>query len=286
MTKPCPNCGSANVETNKFCSNCGTTLQSVAASPTADVPPEDQAPFSGPTIPWAPPATSYVVKTTADDEAATGDPDVPPRYMSTFVPPPAPASSDTQYFASDNTAASGPPTGYQGYTPGASSRKEGAAYMPYSAGTAAAIEKPKESRSFLMPIIVGAGVVLVALAIFSGWLVANSGSNKSPVAAGKSPSPVPTSAAQATKVPANAPEEDKVKEVIRTSNDEQIKAWRDLDANILKGTRTGKVLDEQVGMVEDLKKGHMYAIPVNVELSYLDVKVTGDTATVRTKEIW
>jgi hypothetical protein len=158
--------------------------------------------------------------------------------------------------------------------------------MPYSTGTASALEKPKDSRSFLMPIIIGAGVVLVALAIFSGWLVVNSKTGTSPGVAGKSPSPVPTVAAQATKVPANAPEEAKVQEVIRTSNDEQIKAWRDLDSDILKGTRTGNVLQEQIGMVDDLKKGHMYAVPVNTELSFLDVKVTGDTATVRTREVW
>jgi hypothetical protein len=202
-----------------------------------------------------------------------------------------------QYFASDAPsaqAASGPPTGYQGYVPGASSRREGAAYMPYSAGTASALEKPRESRSFLMPVIVGAVVALLALAAFSGWLVFNSQNNKtSGVSTGtgvtggsKPPSAVPTSAAQPTKVPANAPEKDKVKEVVRISNDEQIQAWKNLDENVLKGTRIGKVLDEQLEMVQQLRQNGMYAIPVNVELTFLDVQVTGNTAMVRTKEVW
>jgi hypothetical protein len=287
MTKTCPNCFSPNVETNKFCSNCGTPLQSVAAT-TSSASPGEETPAGGPSSLWSPSATSYVVKTTSDAEAPSGDAQAPTVPMSTFVPASSAGTpAATQYFASESAPGQvGPSQGYQGYVPGASSRKEGAAYMPYSAGSAAPLEKPKESRSFLMPIIVVAGLVLVALAVFSGWLVLNNKPNNNPVGAGQSPSPVPTAAAQATKVPANAPESDKVKEVIVTSNNEQIKAWRDLNSDILKGTRIGQVLTEQQQMVQQLKDGNMYAIPVNVELTFLDVKVNGDTATVRTKEIW
>jgi hypothetical protein len=234
-----------------------------------------------------PPATAYVVKTA--DEGEAGDPQAATMPMSTFVPPPAPSSSQMQYFPSGPPASqAGPPTGYQGYVPGASSRREGAAYMPYSAATASALEKPRESRSFLMPVIVGAVVALLALAAFSGWLVVNS-QNKGPLSVtgnSKAPSPVPTAAPQPTKVPANAPDQDKVKEVVRVSNDEQIQAWKNLDENVLKGTRIGKVLDEQLDMVKQLKQNGMYAVPVNVELAFLDVQVKGDQATVRTKEVW
>ena len=93
MTKTCPNCFSPNVETNKFCSNCGTSLQAVAASAPADSP-GDQAPFSGATIPMTPPVTAYVVKTTSDAEGPSGDPQAPTVPMSTFVPPPAPSGTD------------------------------------------------------------------------------------------------------------------------------------------------------------------------------------------------
>jgi len=135
-------------------------------------------------------------------------------------------------------------------------------------------------------------VALLALAAFSGWLVfnsQNSQSSQNAIGSGgnnKPPSAVPTTAAEPTKVPANAPEEDKVKEVVRISNDEQIQAWKNLDENVLKGTRTGNVLTEQIDMVRQLKQNGMYAIPVNVQLSFLDAKVNGDTATVRTKEVW
>jgi len=290
MTKTCPNCFSPNVETNKFCFNCGTPLAAVAAS-TPPASPGAETPAGGPGQLWGPPPTSYVVKTTSDAEVPSGDPQAPTMPMSTLAPSPSGgAPTPTQYFASEGASGQvGPSTGYQGYVPGASSRKEGAAYMPYSAGSAATLDKPKESRSFLMPIIIGAGAVLVVLAIFSGWLVFNNNNKQpanNPVAAGQSPSPVPTAAAQATKVPANAPETDKVKEVIVNSNNEQIQAWRDLNSDILKGTRTGQVLTEQQQMVQQLKDNNMYAIPVNVELTFLDAKVNGDTATVRTKEVW
>ena len=39
-------------------------------------------------------------------------------------------------------------------------------------------------------------------------------------------------------------------------------------------------------MVQQLKLNGMYAIPVNVDLKFRKVKVTGDTATVQTKEVW
>ena len=74
--------------------------------------------------------------------------------------------------------------------------------------------------------------------------------------------------------------------MVRLSNDEQIKAWRDLDENILKGTRIGQVLTEQVDMVQQLRQNGMFAVPENVELTFLSVDVKGDTATVRTKEVW
>src|SRR4051794_33955115 len=233
MTKSCPNCFSANLDTNKFCSNCGSTLSSASATPEATSPgAETPAGDINISSPWAPPSTAYVVKTSADAEGAASDPQAPTMPMSTFVPPPAPSSMPVQYFASEGAQGpagpAGPSVGYQGYVPGASSRNEGAAYMPYSAGTAAPLEKSKNSRSFLMPIIVGAAVVLLGLAGFSGWLVANSKSETpaAPLSSGgaKPPTPVPTVGAQATRVPANAPEEDKVKEVIRVSNDEQITA--------------------------------------------------------------
>lgn len=81
-------------------------------------------------------------------------------------------------------------------------------------------------------------------------------------------------------------EEEQLRETIRVSNDEQIKAWRDLDTEVLKGTRLGDVLKENIDMVEMLRQNNMYAVPVIQRLDFVDIKVNGDTATVRTIETW
>jgi hypothetical protein len=39
-------------------------------------------------------------------------------------------------------------------------------------------------------------------------------------------------------------------------------------------------------MVQELKQKNMYAVPENKRLDILDVKVEGDSATVRTLEVW
>lgn len=303
MTQTCPNCGSPVQANHRFCSNCGTTL-SPALKPSEPMVPETaetremggmtasqgEVTPAAPTEPSLaapqviPPATAYVVKTSEPEGADAAlaptvpmgtynaPPSVPPPAYSPYVPPSPSGSSPI------------PPPGPESYQQGTGPRQEGFAYAPYSSVTSSALEKPKESRSFLMPVIIVAAVVLLALAVLSAYLVLQKPNR--PATGGVAPSPVPTTAAESTKLPESATEEDKVKYIVRLSNDEQIKAWRDLDEEILKGTRIGQVLTEQIDMVQQLKQNNMYAIPENVELTFLSVVVKGDTATVRTREVW
>jgi hypothetical protein len=168
--------------------------------------------------------------------------------------------------------------------PGASGRKEGATYAPYVSGSVGALEKPRETRSWLMPVVVVAALVVLGLVAAGAYLVSNTAS-RTTGSAGSSGS-TSSSQGQGSKLPGSASEEDKVREVVRVSNDEQIKAWRDLDEEVLKGTRVGKLLDENIDMVRQLKASNLYAIPVNERLDIVEVKVEGNKATARTIEVW
>jgi len=133
--------------------------------------------------------------------------------------------------------------------------KEGGMYVPYGTEAKTHLESADSPRSRVMPVIVVAAVLLVGLVGLTAFLL------------------TPT-------------EEDRVKQAVYQSNEEQIKAWRDLDVEVLKGTRTGEVLAENIKYVEDLKQKNLYAVPVLGSLEIREVKITGDTATVRTIETW
>ena len=122
-----------------------------------------------------------------------------------------------------------------------------------------------------MPVLVAGIAALVLLSLGGGYLLLN----------GQQPSPSPTPSSVSL-----AEEEEQLRETVLVSNEEQIKAWRDLDAEVLKGTRIGDVLRENIAMIEMLKQNNMYAVPVMERLDFVDVEVNGDTATVRTIETW
>ncbi len=130
--------------------------------------------------------------------------------------------------------------------------REGGMYVPYGTEAQTHIEKTSSSRSRAIPVIIISAILLVGLAAFLLF---------------------------------GQKEEDRVKQVVYTSNEEQIKAWRDLDVEVLRGTRTGAVLAENIAYVEDLKK-NLYAVPVLGNLDIKEVKIDGDTATVSTVETW
>jgi hypothetical protein len=243
MSQNCPNCGTLNSAAHRFCSNCGTRL----SSPTDTTP----APSPGTSTPQQP--VTFAVQRWDTDTASE-----PPIATSPSDVPPAPKA-------------------YQLYTPGASARREGFTYAPYGPEAVQQLEKPARTRSWLVPAIVAAVLVLLLLAGVSAYLLVL---NKTPApATGSAPSVT-------TPLPANASEEDKIKAVVRQSNDDQIKALRNLDTEVLKSTYTGEVLAQNIAMVNDLKQQNMYAAPVNKRLDILDVKVDGDTAIVRTLEVW
>ena len=144
-------------------------------------------------------------------------------------------------------------------------------YVPYGVETVTHIEGERNTPSRVKPMIFIAAGLLLALLALSAFLLLNQ--RQSTVMAGCT-------------LPSNPTEEDRVKQVVCVSNEEQIKAWRDLDIEVLRGSRTGPVLEENIEYVEDLKERGLYAVPVLGSLDIREVKITGNTATVRTIETW
>ncbi len=323
MSQPCSNCGTLNLDSYRFCSNCGAPLHKEvqaaqatqpisAVPPVSAVPPISSAPPAAPPNPAqassppmsynpppgafdAPPSQpAYVVKTSPDAAStANQDPTLP---MGAFTPP-APSLGG-------GSSQQAPPTGYQQYGPGASARKDGAVYAPYPTAPITALEKPKDTRSWLVPIVVVAALLLVGI-IGAGVLIAqNKGtSTNAPVAGTAQATQVPggsnnqgstgsngggvgTAQSTSTPLPASASDEDKIREVIRRSNEQQIKAWQQLNVDLLKEHYTGQALTDNMDMVNRLKQSNMSAEPVNQKLDILDVKVEGDKATAHTIEVW
>ena len=288
MTQPCPNCGTLNDSSHRFCSNCGTAL--TPSAPTGE-PPVSTSGFRSPEIDATlnpDPFPSYVVKRAEGDPVS---PDSQPTMPYTIPVPPSQPYGATQRVQSPQPVPP-PPSNYRMYTPGRTGGRDGAAYLPYNAGTAAAVDKPQNQRSWLVPIIIGSAVVLLGLAVLSGYMVV-SGMNKNgnvPVSQmppvtnrnGEEVTPGPTR----TPLPANASDEDKIREAIATSNENQITSWKNLDENILKKSYTGPALDDHIKQVEELKTRGMYAVPVNDSLKVLDVTPQGDKAIAHTLEVW
>ena len=318
MSLTCPNCSAQNDESYRFCANCGTPLQrgdqptppaaasfySDSSKPAITIPTPSSSPlptaYGGFEKQPASQPPAYAVKTSPD--AAASGPQAPTMPINTFQPPipvapGRPGEAPTQ---------SAPAQGYQAYAPGASGRKDGGVYAPYNAGMTGALEKQKDPRSWLMPVIVLAALVLLALGVVSAYLMLNKPGNNAPAGInntvpGVSNTPLPGAVApDATATTGSGTagggttgggttaggEEEKVRDVIRRSNEQQIQAWRELNTDLLKDTYTGQALDENVNMVTQLQKQGMYAIPVNQRLDILNVSVKGDTATARTLEVW
>ena len=288
MSQNCPNCGVPVRENYRFCSNCGaSTVEPVQSTSAESLPTGEQQAES-----TSSPTTYRVQRWEAENAASElSEPLVPPpppnEPYAQFIPP-APSAATEVVGApvrpAQNREATPPPApGSDAYSPGMPGRKAGATYAPYTDDAAARLAKPRLERSWLIPVIAGAALLMVVLLGIAGYYLLN---NRDQV-----PQPVqsapPTVRLLGCEQPAaGASEEDRLKYVVCLSNEEQIKSWHDLDTEILKGTRTGQVLQENVTVVEELKRQGMFAVPANLRFDILSVKVDGDTATVKTVEEW
>jgi hypothetical protein len=167
-------------------------------------------------------------------------------------------------------------------------RGEGGTYLPYAPEVVRTLEDKKPERSWLIPSVVALALVLLALVAVGGYMLLN-GRNAVGVTSAQpgAPSGVqPGTGRNQPQTPAGSSEDGIIKQVIRLINDEQIKAWRELDTTVLNGTRTGQVLQEKIDAVEQLKARDMYAVPVNHRLDFGKITVNGDHATAETIEEW
>ncbi|MEO8286362.1 MAG: zinc-ribbon domain-containing protein [Chloroflexota bacterium] len=276
MSQTCPKCGFLNRATNRFCSNCGVTLVPVTDAPTDTTASASTAPPTRTGADGQP--VTYVVQRWDAPEGIVDPPVATPKTPGDTPPMPtfAPYSGytpDTPTSSHQTPPVLGQPTQPTGPTMMGVSRTEGGTYAPYSADAERKLEKQKPERAWLLPSVAVASLLVLILVGIGGylWLMPRSGGTGT----------------NAQTVPSNATtDEGKIQDVIRRSNDEQITAWRTLDTEILKGTRTGQVLIENIQAVEELKNKQMYAIPENKSLVFGDIQINGNTATAKTVEVW
>ncbi|MEA2574328.1 MAG: zinc-ribbon domain [Chloroflexia bacterium] len=291
MSQQCPNCGSPVQAGHRFCSNCG---YSQVSAPTLPVTPAPEPPSSSETAAGGAPPVTYVVQrydtSSPPVESPTTDSGLTVRTVGTaqqdqpfpaFVPPAlpgepmGPSAAETPRSsippppprAFDVTQAGTGSSTYGNFAPTAAPKAQGGAFAPYEGGAVRSLERQGTQRTWLMPVLIAGIAALVLLTLGGAYLFINRQQSQ--------PSNVSVTE-----------EEAQLKDTVQRSNDEQIKAWRDLDTEVLKGTRVGSVLKENVDMVDMLRKNNMYAVPVIQRLDFVDVKVSGDTATVRTIETW
>jgi hypothetical protein len=148
-------------------------------------------------------------------------------------------------------------------------------------GQASTIQAGETRRSWRFPVVAVSGLLLLVLAGIALYFTLAPGTRSIDV-----PGIEPPGVAQKCALKERASEEEELKRLICVSNEEQIWAMSTLNTEVLKGTRTGMFLSENVDVVERLKKQNIYGEPVNHELKILDVKVEGDRATVKTYEVW
>ncbi|HEX8597759.1 MAG TPA: zinc ribbon domain-containing protein [Chloroflexia bacterium] len=301
MSQQCPNCGSPVQAGHRFCSNCG---YSQVSAPTLPVSPAEPAiPGISETATETPPPVTYVVQRYDTPAPAVEDPapvgpnsGLPVRVVGAeqqeqpyqaFLPPPLPGEqARTQVSEAPRGSIPPPPpprsldvsqmgagssSTYGNFSAASGPRLQGGAFAPYEGGAVRQLERQGTQRTWLIPVLLAGVAALVLLTLGGGYLLLNRQQPQPQV----QPSNVNV-----------AEEEAQLKETVRISNEEQIKAWRDLDTEVLKGTRVGDVLQENIDMIEMLKQNNMYAVPVMERLDFVDVKVNGDTATVRTIETW
>ncbi|HYP39578.1 MAG TPA: zinc ribbon domain-containing protein [Chloroflexia bacterium] len=288
MSQNCPNCGVPVRENYRFCSNCGaSTVAPVQSTPSESKPPGEQ-----PADATGAPVTYRVQSWEAENAASSpSEPLVPPpppnEPYPQYIPPAPPPVNEMAGApvrpAQNRSGAPAPLPGTDAYSPNTPGRKDGAAYAGYTTEAAARLEKPRSERSWLIPVIAGAALVMIVLLGVAGYYLVN---NRGQVAPPQQSAPPTIQSLGCKEPPAGASEEERVKYVVCVSNEEQIKGWHDLDTEVLKGTRTGQVLQENVTVVEELKRQGMFATPTNHRLDILSVNVKGDTATVKTIEEW
>jgi hypothetical protein len=150
MTQSCPNCGSLNREGYRFCSTCG------ARNAALDVQTPDNLEPSAP--------SRYAVQSWEDAPVASPRTDsagvfTPPQLPGTSIepsvplpPPPAPAYTTRQPYDARDL----PPLG--------ADRPREATYAPYTETAVRQIERSEGNRSWLMPVVMLSGLLLVVLA--------------------------------------------------------------------------------------------------------------------------
>lgn len=210
-----------------------------------------------------------------------------------IAPPPVPPSS-YPYTYSDMDASSPSASSSSNATMPLPQRSESGTYVPYTTEATKHLESTKrDTRAWLIPSVIVGVLLLLVVGSVGGFLVLNGQKPNAP-SVNTSPTQVTTSnqstcdelLAKSKSNGSTASTEDGLKALICQSNNEQIKAWRELDTEVLKGTRTGQALTENIEAVQELKNKNMYAVPDNKSIEFGEVTMNETTATAKTVEVW
>lgn len=262
-----------------------------ATSPITPIP-------SQPVIPQADTQpVAYAVKRwdAGASEPETSYPFAPPAMKSDpaapaipIAPPPVPPTS-YPYTTNDGTTATysySAESNAAGSTVALPQRSEGGTYVPYTTEVTKHLEAKSNARPWLIPSVIVGVLLLLVVGSVGGFLVLNGNKSVAPPVSGLGSATCADLLARSKSDSNMANTEDGLKAIICQSNNEQITAWQKLDTEILKGTRTGQALDENIQAVQDLQGKEMYAIPDNKSIAFGDVTMNDTTATAKTVEVW
>ncbi len=248
MVQNCPRCGTPNAAGHRYCSNCGAqVIESV--KPTA----------------------SEATQPAPTPHATGSAPAVMPEGAGVDAPRPGPVSAPGRPMTTSVRAE---------LPPNAGERAGQATYVPYTSDATVQLEKQKPGNSWLTPTIGIAAAILVLLVGATVYLLlANRPSGRAALV-------FPHQVALPCKLPNGATAEEEIVFTVCHSSEEQIKAWRDLDTEVLKGSRTGRDLELNILEVEQMRTGNEAKDPILHKLTIVAVKSDETTASVQTSEVW
>ena len=276
MVQNCPRCGTPNTAGHRFCSNCGAPQTVPGAGST--------------TSNTAAPSTSGTFTVRAVDDAGAADnvqlgDAAAPEGLAQAGDDRAPMPGSRQPMSGEVTPSSGIGRPMTSAVPGdlppnAGERPGQATYVPYSNEATRQLDKQTSGNAWLVPTIAIAAVLLALLVAATLYLLFNTGSGSNGAGASNQTVSLPCT------LPAAATVEQQIIYTVCRSSEEQIQAWRDLNPDVLRGTRTGKDLDDNLRKIAEFKANNQYADAVLHQLVVTALNHDEQSAVVETSEVW
>ncbi|HKP51236.1 MAG TPA: zinc-ribbon domain-containing protein [Chloroflexia bacterium] len=259
MVQNCPRCGTPNVAGHRYCSNCGARMLEDVKPDASDIPNS---------------ASSASIPHVAASEMAEmpGSPGADLSRPGSVGTPGRPMISSARVELPPNAGENGGQ----------------ATFVPYTSDVTNKLEKEKPGNSWLKPTIGVAAAILAILVVVTIYLLLANNSSKPGLGVAGQPEALvfPKEVPLPCSLPAGATAEQEIIYTVCRSSEEQVKAWRDLDTEVLKSSRTGGDLELNIREVEELRAKNQYRDPVLHRLVIVAMTSDGATAQVQTSEVW